>query len=323
MTRVVVLGGTGHIGGYLVPHLVEAGHEVIVVSRGRSAPYRSHPAWSSVNTVVADRAAEERAGVFGDRVRDLDADVVVDLICFDVDSARQLVESLRGHIQHFLHCGTMWVHGHSAEVPVTEDAPRRPFGEYGVRKAEIERWLLDEHSRDGFPATVLHPGHITGPGWAPINPLGNLDLGVFHALAAGEEVTLPNFGMETVHHVHADDVAGAFVAAMAGRADAVGQSFHVVSPRAITLRGYAEAVAEWYGRPDELAFLGWEQWRSQVPEAEAALTNDHIAHSAHGSMAKALRLLGFRPKHTSLEAIREALDWLVARGEVPPFRARG
>lgn len=28
MTHVVVLGGTGHIGDYLVPRLVAAGHEV-------------------------------------------------------------------------------------------------------------------------------------------------------------------------------------------------------------------------------------------------------------------------------------------------------
>ncbi|SDM57905.1 NAD-dependent epimerase/dehydratase family protein [Allokutzneria albata] len=320
MTRVVVLGGTGHIGGYLVPRLVAAGAEVTVVSRGRSAPYRDDPAWNEVSSVVVDRGAEERAGVFGARIRDLDPDVVVDLICFDLDSARQLVEPLRGRVQHFLHCGTMWVHGPSTVVPVTEDAPRHPFGDYGIRKAEIERWLLDENSRNGLPATVLHPGHITGPGWAPINPVGNLDLGVFHALAAGDEVVLPNLGMETVHHVHADDVASAFVAAMAAREAAVGENFHVVSPGAITLRGYAGAVAEWYGHPARLSFLGWEQWREQVPEAAARLTYDHIAHSAHGSIAKAERLLGFRPRHTSLEAIREALDWLAARGEIPPLR---
>jgi uncharacterized protein YbjT (DUF2867 family) len=31
--RIVIIGGTGHVGTYLVPRLVEAGHEVVCVSR--------------------------------------------------------------------------------------------------------------------------------------------------------------------------------------------------------------------------------------------------------------------------------------------------
>ena len=32
--KVVVVGATGHIGSYLVPRLVAAGHEVVAISRG-------------------------------------------------------------------------------------------------------------------------------------------------------------------------------------------------------------------------------------------------------------------------------------------------
>jgi len=317
MTHVVVLGGTGHIGGYLVPRLVAAGHEVTVLTRGKATPYRQDGAWSAVTTVVADRAEEEAAGTFGARVRDLEPDVVIDLICFTPDSARHLVEALTGRVQHFLHCGTIWIHGPSVEVPTTETAPRRPFGEYGVRKAEIETYLLDQARRHGFPATLLHPGHISGPGWVPINPAGNLDLDVYRRLAEGEEVGLPNLGMETLHHVHADDVAQSFTAAMAHRSVAVGESFHVVSPAALTLRGYAESVAGWYGRDADLAFLPWERWRETVSPDAADLTWDHIAHSPNSSIAKAERLLGYRPRYSSLEAVREALEWLAAHDRVP------
>ncbi len=34
--RVVIIGGTGHVGTYLVPRLVQAGYEVINISRGRA-----------------------------------------------------------------------------------------------------------------------------------------------------------------------------------------------------------------------------------------------------------------------------------------------
>jgi nucleoside-diphosphate-sugar epimerase len=212
--RVVVVGGSGHVGTYLVPRLVEAGYEVVSISRGQSEPYQAHPAWEAVEQVALDREAEEAAGTFGERVLALEPDVVIDMICFTPESARQLVEPLQGRIQHFLHCGTIWVHGHSTRVPTTEDQARHPFGEYGTQKAAIEAYLLDKARRSGFPATILHPGHIVGPGWAPVNPAGNFDPGVFERLYRGDELDLPNFGMETVHHVHADDVAQAFVLAL-------------------------------------------------------------------------------------------------------------
>lgn len=317
MTHVVVLGGTGHIGGYLVPRLVAAGHEVTVLTRGKATPYRSDGAWSSVTTVVADRVEEEQAGTFAARVRDLEPDVVIDLICFTLDSARQLVDALDGRVRHFLHCGTIWVHGPSVEVPTTEETPRRPFGDYGVQKAAIEAYLLDRAHRNGFPATVLHPGHICGPGWVPANPAGNFDVAVYRRLAEGEKVALPNLGMETLHHVHADDVAQSFTAAMANRSVAVGESFHVVSPAALTLRGYAETVAGWYGRETNLAFLPWEEWRRTVEPDAADATWDHIAHSPNCSIAKAVRLLDYRPRYSSAQAVREGLEWLAAHGRVP------
>ena len=46
MSRVVVIGATGHIGTYLVPRLVDGGHEVIAVSRGSRGPYRDGPQWA-------------------------------------------------------------------------------------------------------------------------------------------------------------------------------------------------------------------------------------------------------------------------------------
>lgn len=319
--RVVVIGGSGHVGTFLVPRLVEAGHEVVSISRGQREPYRDHGAWRSVERVVLDRDREEKDGAFGEKVLALGPDAVIDMICFTPQSAGHLVEALRGRVQHFLHCGTIWVHGHSTRVPATEDLPRHPFGEYGKGKAQTEAYLLDEARRGGFPATVLHPGHIVGPGWPPLNPAGNFDLRTFEKLAAGEELTLPNLGMETVHHVHADDVAQAFERALDNWGAAVGESFHIVSPAALTLRGYAEAVAGWFGRPANVRLLPWGEWRAGVSAEEAEGTWDHIAHSPNCSTAKARRLLGYGPRYSSLEAVRESLEWLIEAGKVEVGRA--
>jgi nucleoside-diphosphate-sugar epimerase len=233
------------------------------------------------------------------------------MICFTLESARQLVTALRGHVQHFLHCGTIWVHGPTVQPPTTEEQPRRPFGEYGVQKAAIEAYLLDEARRHGFPVTNLHPGHIVGPGWAPINPAGHVNPQLFAQLARGEKVALPNLGMETVHHVHADDVAQAFMQAMANRSVAVGESFHVVSPAALTLRGFAESMAAWFGQPANLHYLPWDEWKTTVSGQDATATWDHIAHSPCCSIAKAQRLLNYQPRYSSLQAVYEAVSWLV------------
>lgn len=309
--RVVVIGGSGHVGTYLIPRLVEAGHEVINLSRGQRDPYLPHGAWKKVQQVTIDRDTEEAAGTFGARVRDLKPDVVIDMICFTQSSARQIVEALRGQVQQFLHCGTIWAHGPSVQVPTVEEQPRYAFGDYGIQKSAIEAYLLDEARRNGFPAAVLMPGHIVGPGWSPLNPAGHFNPQVFATLAHGEELCLPNFGLETVHHVHADDVAQAFVQAIANWNNAFGENFHVVSPNAVTLRGYAETVASWFGKNARLTFLPFDQWRVTVSEEEAAAAWDHIAHSPNCSIAKAQRLLGYQPRYTSFQAVYESVQALI------------
>lgn len=310
--RVVVIGGSGHIGTYLIPMLVEKGHEVINITRGQSKPYVPHMAWANVTQVIADREEEDKSGTFGERLANLKPDIVIDLICFTLDSAQQLVESLRGRIQHLLHCSTIWVYGHSTVVPATEDQPRHPFGEYGIQKAQIEAYLLQQARHDRLPVTTLHPGHIVGPGYPPLNPAGNFNPQVFAQLARGEELVLPNLGMETVHHVHAADVAQAFMQAIHHWSASVGENFHVVSPAALTLRGYAEAMAAWFGKEAKLSYLPWEQWRTTVSEQDARATWDHIAHSPNASIAKAQRLIGYQPRYTSLQAVYEAVTWLIA-----------
>lgn len=316
MAHAVVIGGTGHVGTYLVPRLAAGGYEVTVVSRGEREPYQSHIAWESVRRVTLDRVAADKDGTFGKSILDLEPDLVVDQICFTLESAQHLVEALRGHVQHFVHYGSIWVHGHSVEVPTTETQPRRPFGDYGIQKAAIEAYLLDESRRNGFPATALHPGHIVGPGWNPVNPQGNFNPEAFTKLAQGEELALANIGMETVHHVHADDVAHMTMQAIDNWSNAVGQSFHVVSPAAVTMRGYAETVAGWFGREANLRFLPREEWDALHTEDEIQQTWGHITRSPNCSIAKAERLLDYRPRYTSYQAVREAVTWLLEQGIV-------
>jgi nucleoside-diphosphate-sugar epimerase len=84
----------------------------------------------------------------------------------------------------------------------------------------------------------------------------------------------------------------------------------------MTLRAYAEAMFAHFGQPVRLEFLPWEEWRHTVTEEEAAVTWDHIAHSPNCSIAKARQRLGYEPRYTSLQAVIESVDSLVAAGLV-------
>src|SRR5919199_1369325 len=255
--RVVVIGGSGHIGTFLVPRLVRAGHDVVNISRGQRSSYLDDPTWQNVRHVTADRAVEDREGTFPDRVAGLQPDVVIDLICFTLDSATALVERLRGETGHLLHCGSVWRHGPSLKVPITEDNGAPPIGEYGIAKAAIAQMLQEETRSGGLVTTSLHPGHIVGPGWHPIGPLGNLDPAVWYTLSAGQPLRVPGSGTELMHHVHADDVAQAFEKAIEHRDAAAGEDFNILAPTALSVRGYADIAAAWFEQRATLETVTW------------------------------------------------------------------
>ncbi len=85
-----------------------------------------------------------------------------------------------------------------------------------------------------------------------------------------------------------------------------------MSPAAITLRGFAEAAASWFGQKANLAYLPYEEFRHTVSEEDARVTWDHIAHSPNASIAKAQQLIDYQPRYTSLEAVYESVQWLIA-----------
>jgi nucleoside-diphosphate-sugar epimerase len=316
MARIVIIGGSGHVGTYLVPALVERGHEVANVSRGEAAPYRPHPAWKTVEHVVVDRRAEEAAGKFGSRIAALNADIVIDMISFELEGTRQLVEALRGKVEHYLFCSTIWVYGHATSVPSIETDRTNAIDTYGINKAKIEAWLLQQARRHGFPATSFRPGHIVGEGWVPINPQANTNLNVFSLIARGEELVLPNLGLEMLHHVHADDVAQWVICAIGQRAASIGEVFNTVAAHALTLRGYAEAMYRWFGQEPRLSFAPFIQWKLSLEKSDAESSWGHIVRSSCVSIEKSRQRLGYSPRFTSLEAIQQSVTALIASGRI-------
>lgn len=323
MRRAAVIGATGHIGTFLVPMLVKAGYAVTAVSRGRAEPYEHDRAWEQAERLVADREAEAD---FAHRIAELDAEVVIDLIAFTVDQVEAMVEALEGtRLTHYLLASTIWVMGRSLVSPVTEDHPREPLCQYGRDKALIEDYLLRQWREHRFPVTVIRPGQISGPGWLIINPVGNTGTAVFERIARGEEILLPNFGMEELHHVHGYDVAQVFRDAVTHREQALGEVVNAVADESLTTYGYAEAMFRFFGHEPRIALRGWERWVEESGESEEAVEASylHLARSGHISNDRAKRLLGFTPRYTTLETVRAAVAGYVERGVLTGVPAPG
>ena len=301
--KICVIGGNGKTGMYLLPMLVNEGHEVICVSRGTHGYYRQDEAFSKVTEVHLTRGSE----TFEKDIAALGADVVVDTICFTPEDMLRLIREIRGTVRHYIVTGSVWIHGHGTQLPYTEDEDRHPFGDYGIRKLAMAEALHTLYREEGFPGTIVHPGHIVAPGVDPvISPQGNPAVDSFLKLKNGEELLLPNAGLETVHHVHARDVAGIIDAAIRKGSVTFGEEFHAVSRRAMSLRGYAESTAALFGQEAKLRYLPFEEFRREVGDSRALSTLDHISHSPSASIGKTERVLDYHVCST-MDAIREHL----------------
>ena len=84
----------------------------------------------------------------------------------------------------------------------------------------------------------------------------------------------------------------------------------------MTLRGLAAGVARWFGREPVLDFVDWAEFDRRVGPEHAEATREHTFRSITASIARAREVLGYAPRYSSLDALREALTWLVAHGQV-------
>src|SRR5262249_52455184 len=161
-----------------------------------------------------------------------------------------------------------------------ESYARHPITDYGHLKAQIEQFLLDKYVSEGFPVTIIHPGHISGRKWLPIDPQGSRNgVGVYVKLAREEPVCLADRGTATLHHVHGDDVAQLFQLAIEQRGRALGESFSAVAPYAMSLIGCCNAVSSIFGTSPNLSFAPLAEMQSIEGGMSGKIIEEHVTHS--------------------------------------------
>ena len=107
--KICVIGGTGHIGKFLVPMLIEAGHEVIVVTSGRT-PMLEEGAWKFVRPITRKYGAPG----WTDAIRGIGSEVLVDILQGD---SPELYMAVKDTVRHMIVCGSIWMLGFPRVVP--------------------------------------------------------------------------------------------------------------------------------------------------------------------------------------------------------------
>jgi nucleoside-diphosphate-sugar epimerase len=75
-------------------------------------------------------------------------------------------------------------------------------------------------------------------------------------------------------------------------------------------------VAGWFGREPEIELVDWAEFARRVGVEHAETSREHVARSIAASIDRARDVLGYRPRYSSLDALRESLRRLAATGDV-------
>jgi len=325
-SRVLVTGAGGFIGRHLAEGLARDGHPVTAldVHAEHLRPLERPGRFDVLEGDVADPDVQRRALDGVDTVFHLAAAHLgvsagdAEFRRVNVEGVRTLVASCREvGVRRFVHCSSVGVFGEIERPPADETTPCRPDLVYERTKLAGEGVILDAVRADGFPAVILRPVWVYGPGCPRTEKL-------FRSIGRGRFV-LAGRGERLRHCVYVDDMVEAF--RLASRADAaLGQVIIVGDAEAVPVRRLVEEIARLTGarmprsiplpllglaaRGAELAFLPL----GREPPISRRTLKFFTANTAF-SIARARALLGYEPRWDLATGLAETWRRLAARTE--------
>jgi nucleoside-diphosphate-sugar epimerase len=211
---------------------------------------------------------------------------------WNVLATQQLLEACRGRgLRRFVYSSSSAVYGRS-ELPMREESPTRPLSPYGVSKLAAEHLCSLYAQAYGVPTVSLRYFTVFGPRQRP-------DM-AFHrfirALRAGTPIPLFGDGRQTRDFTYVADVIDATVRAAQAEIEP-GTVLNVAGGVRVELRDAIGLLERLTGREAVIA-------AGSPPAGEMAHT--------YADTTRTVALLGWRPKTSLADGLREEARWIEA-----------
>lgn len=309
LQKVLVTGGAGYVGAVLVPKLLAKGYQVKVLDlylygEDVLAAVKGHPNLKEIKGDLRDRellrqeipgteAIIHLACISNDPSYELDPDLGKSI---NYDAFLDLVQIAKdSQVKRFIFASSSSVYGIKDEAEVTEDLPLEPLTDYSKYKVLCEEALLQAAS-DDFIVSIIRPSTVCG-----YSPRLRLDLTVNiltnHAINKGQ-ITV--FGGEQKRpNLHIEDMTDLYVFLLAQSDEKIHRKIYNAGYENFAVRELAEKVNQTLG--------------GNIPIITTP-SNDN--RSYHVSSRKIKSELGFAPRHTIEDAIRD-LKAAFDAGKIP------
>jgi nucleoside-diphosphate-sugar epimerase len=312
--KILFIGGTGNISSVVSRVVVERGHELHLMNRGRSQP-RAIPDGARVI------AADVREPGVPEALRGASYDVVVDWIAFTpADVERDL---------HWFGGGELGAAGPLAEVGqlvfissasayqkppahpiITESTPlANPYWEYSRNKIACEERFMYAYRASGFPVTIVRPSY-TYDTVVPV-AVGHWGYTIVDRMRREQPIIVHGDGTSLWVMTHAEDFARAFVGLL-GNPQALGHAFHITSDELLTWDQIYLAIGRAAGARPLLVHVPSEFIARHDPATGAGLLGDK-SHSVIFDNTKIKRLVpGWAAEIPFSSGIRRTVAWFDA-----------
>ena len=301
MKKLVVFGGGGYCGSVLVPQLLNEGWDVTVfdIFWYGTEHLPKKPNLRLIKGDVRDIASVTEA-MTGQQY-------VLHLSCISNDASFELDEKLstsvnldsfeplvvaaqKAGIKRFVFASSSSVYGVSDKPDVTEDHPLVPLTLYNKYKGMCEPLLL-KHTDKDFVGVIFRPATVCG-----YAPRQRLDLSVNiltnHAVNKGK-ITV--FGGDQLRpNLHVQDYADLCKLLLTAPAEKVANQVFNCGFQNMSIMDIAKTVKKVV-----------EELFPEKGEIPIVVTSSDDPRSYHINSDKIKRILGFQPKHSIEEAVRD------------------
>jgi len=308
---VLVTGGAGFMGSWLVDELVKKGHQVVSADNllgGSERNVNKDCKFVKADMRIRDRVKEVVKGTdiifhlaaYAAEGQSFFSPVAINEINI-VPMNNLLVEAINKDVESFVFTSSMAVYG-AQKPPFREDLPREPEDPYGAAKAYCETMLEIFAHTYGLHYTILRPHNVYGPRQNTADPYRNV-LGIWiNRILRNKPPLIYGNGDQTRAFSYVEDVTPAIANA----------AFHEKTNMQIINIGSDEITPI-----NDACRALLETMHSELEPIYEPARPGEVKH-AYCTVRKSMDLLDYKTSHTLKQGLSKMVDWARDLGPQEP-----